>query len=264
MKNRRAFIIAVISVTVLTACSAVFAAGAASPASVQSGAEATAVQAAQKVFPHYTTDISRLEFAPGSKAEEIITQVAACRRLTQSDINTYNSYPDDIKQLTYEEAGELCAQIERQLSQMNYSDPGYYELSQQFGRYYSYMEIIATGDRYIADRIKLMDGLIKDKRYAWNIALEMDPDYTEAKMHLQANELCAEILEKIKEEAAQPDRDTDKLIYELNGLYGLRSVMNGWVCKDDPYEHTDRIREKMKKCGDISELLGDYVGCGMR
>lgn len=69
-------------------------------------------------IPMRTTDLSLFRLEKGSRALQIMKEVAACKKIRSSEIEYYNLLPEEIKQLTHKEA---CARYE-QLCRMGYDD----------------------------------------------------------------------------------------------------------------------------------------------
>ncbi len=113
MKKKQITIIAVALAIVLLTGTAVYAIGNLSPESNQANNQAVQppisaavdkTEESQAPLTAEQVDISEFTVPLGTKAEQILRTTLTKKQMTEQEIANYNSTPDSIKQLTYEEA----------------------------------------------------------------------------------------------------------------------------------------------------------------
>ena len=118
-------------------------------------------------IPMRTTDLSLFRLEKGSRALQIMKEVAACKKIRASEIEYYNLLPEEIKQLTHKEA---CARYE-QLCRMGYDDIYNADISANEknellekrnnlnSHLYFYIRLTAVGKDYLANRFEAVEGV---------------------------------------------------------------------------------------------------------
>lgn len=168
MKNTQKWLLIVFTALTLAVVStAVLAAGL--PQETGSAALPKTTPERRTDIPMRTTDLSLFRLEKGSRALQIMKEVVACKKIRASEIEYYNLLPEEIKQLTHEEA---CARYE-QLCRMGYDDIYNADISANEknellekrnnlnSHLYFYIRLTAVGKDYLADRFEAVEGVAK-------------------------------------------------------------------------------------------------------
>ncbi len=212
MKKKQIVIIAAALAVVLLTGTAVYAIGNISPENNQvsnqfeppslSTAGTEKIEAVQTLTAAQV-DISEFSVPLGTKAEQILRTTLTKKQMTEQEIANYNSTPDSIKQLTYEEARAKEKEYEAIWNnyQANFADKSWDERN----------ELDPDGERFDA-----LDSYYDYKYYADAIATGIE----------QAKVICAELTQQADEWIfyAVLEEDWDLIEYEKQFNAGKKAL----------------------------------------
>ena len=212
MKKKQVIIVAAALAVVLLTGTAVYAIGNLSPESNQvdkpveqpplSSAAAEAEET-QAPLTAEQVDISAFTVPIGTEAEQILRTTLTKKQMTAQEISNYNSTPDSIKQLTYEEARAKEKEYEAIWNnyQANFADKSWDERN----------ELDPDGERFDA-----LDSYYDYKYYADAIATGIE----------QAKVICAELTQQADEWIfyAVLEEDWDLIEYEKQFNAGKKAL----------------------------------------
>ena len=175
-------------------------------------------------------DISEFSVPLGTKAEQILRDTLTKKQMTEQEIDYYNSMPDSIKQLTYEEARAKQAELQaewdaiqndlRPWDEYTEAEKTHIgEVSSLLFRYKDYADAIATGIEQAKAMYDKLNWEMEDSLFDANRRLETKTE--ESSLRFAASkkalaEFYLVILEDIKEKIASPGVDASQLIDEMN------------------------------------------------
>ena len=212
MKKKQVIIVAAALAVVLLTGTAVYAIGNISPENNQvsnqfeppslSTAGTEKIEAVQTLTAAQV-DISEFSVPLGTKAEQILRTTLTKKQMTEQEIANYNSTPDSIKQLTYEEARAKEKEYEAIWNnyQANFADKSWDERN----------ELDPDGERFDA-----LDSYYDYKYYADAIATGIE----------QAKVICAELTQQADEWIfyAVLEEDWDLIEYEKQFNAGKKAL----------------------------------------
>ena len=212
MKKKQVIVIAVVLAVALLTGTAVYAIGNISPENNQvsnqfeppslSTAGTEKIEAVQTLTAAQV-DISEFSVPLGTKAEQILRTTLTKKQMTAQEISNYNSTPDSIKQLTYEEARAKEKEYEAIWNnyQANFADKSWDERN----------ELDPDGERFDA-----LDSYYDYKYYADAIATGIE----------QAKVICAELTQQADEWIfyAVLEEDWDLIEYEKQFNAGKKAL----------------------------------------
>ena len=212
MKKKQVVVIAVVLAVALLTGTAVYAIGNISPENNQvsnqfeppslSTAGTEKIEAVQTLTAAQV-DISEFSVPLGTKAEQILRTTLTKKQMTAQEISNYNSTPDSIKQLTYEEARAKEKEYEAIWNnyQANFADKSWDERN----------ELDPDGERFDA-----LDSYYDYKYYADAIATGIE----------QAKVICAELTQQADEWIfyAVLEEDWDLIEYEKQFNAGKKAL----------------------------------------
>ena len=212
MKKKQVIIVAAALAVALLTGTAVYAIGNLSPESNRvsnqfeppslSTAGTEKIEAVQTLTAAQV-DISEFSVPLGTKAEQILRNTLVKKQMTEQEIANYNSTPDSIKQLTYEEARAKEKEYEAIWNnyQANFADKSWDERN----------ELDPDGERFDA-----LDSYYDYKYYADAIATGIE----------QAKVICAELTQQADEWIfyAVLEEDWDLIEYEKQFNAGKKAL----------------------------------------
>ena len=239
MKKKQVIAIAAVLAVVLLTSTAVYAMGnfglenppANAPAAQAplNTAEAGEIEAVQTLTAEQV-DISEFSVPLGTKAEQILRDTLTKKQMTEREINHYNSKPDSIKQLTYEEARAKQAELQAEWDAIQndlrpwdeYTEAEKLhigEVSSLLFRYKDYADSIATG----MELAKTIHGILYEEMSAAlyeanrDIMINAEAGYTSrfAVTKKALSEFYLLVLEDLETEFAAPEVDGNQLADEL-------------------------------------------------
>ena len=241
MKKKQVIVIAVALAVVLLTGTAVYAIGNLSPESNRvsnqfeppslSTAGTEKIEAVQTLTAAQV-DISEFSVPLGTKAEQILRTTLTKKQMTEQEIANYNSTPDSIKQLTYEEARAKEKEYEAIWNnyQANFADKSWDERNEldpdgerfdaldSYYDYKYYADAIATG----IEQAKVICAELTQQADEWIFyaVLEEDWDLIEYEKQFNAGkkalgEFYLVVLEDIDEALGSPNADGNALLQEL-------------------------------------------------
>ena len=238
MKKKQVIAIAAVLAVVLLTSTAVYAMGnfglenppANAPVETPiNTAEAGEIEAVQTLTAEQV-DISEFSVPLGTKAEQILRDTLTKKQMTEQEIDYYNSMPDSIKQLTYEEARAKQAELQaewdaiqndlRPWDEYTEAEKTHIgEVSSLLFRYKDYADAIATGIEQAKAMYDKLNWEMEDSLFDANRRLETKTE--ESSLRFAASkkalaEFYLVILEDIKEKIASPGVDASQLIDEMN------------------------------------------------
>ena len=238
MKKKQVIAIAAVLAVVLLTSTAVYAMGnfglenppANAPVETPiNTAEAGEIEAVQTLTAEQV-DISEFSVPLGTKAEQILRNTLTKKQMTEQEIDYYNSMPDSIKQLTYEEARAKQAELQaewdaiqndlRPWDEYTEAEKTHIgEVSSLLFRYKDYADAIATGIEQAKAMYDKLNWEMEDSLFDANRRLETKTE--ESSLRFAASkkalaEFYLVILEDIKEKIASPGVDASQLIDEMN------------------------------------------------
>ena len=238
MKKKQVIAIAAVLAVVLLTSTAVYAMGnfglenppANAPAETPINTAAAGEIEAVRTLTAAQVDISEFSVPLGTKAEQILRDTLTKKQMTEQEIDYYNSMPDSIKQLTYEEArakqAELRAEWDaiqndlRPWDEYTEAEKTHIgEVSSLLFRYKDYANAIATGIEQAKAMYDKLNWEMEDSLFDANRRLETKTE--ESSLRFAASkkalaEFYLVILEDIKEKIASPGVDASQLIDEMN------------------------------------------------
>ena len=241
MKKKQVVVIAVVLAVALLTGTAVYAIGNISPENNQvsnqfeppslSTAGTEKIEAVQTLTAAQV-DISEFSVPLGTKAEQILRNTLVKKQMTEQEIANYNSTPDSIKQLTYEEARAKEKEYEAIWNsyQENFADKSWDERNEldpdrerfdaldSYYEYKYYADAIATGVELAKTMYDKLNWEIEDSLFDANRRLETKTE--ERSLRFAASkkalaEFYIVILEDIEEVLSSPNADGNKLVNDL-------------------------------------------------
>lgn len=241
MKKKQVIIVAAALAVVLLTGTAVYAIGNISPENNQvsnqfeppslSTAGTEKIEAVQTLTAAQV-DISEFSVPLGTKAEQILRTTLTKKQMTAQEISNYNSTPDSIKQLTYEEARAKEKEYEAIWNsyQENFADKSWDERNEldpdrerfdaldSYYEYKYYADAIATG----IEQAKVICAELTQQADEWIFyaVLEEDWDLIEYEKQFNAGkkalgEFYLVVLEDIAAQLDSSDADGNALLQEL-------------------------------------------------
>ena len=177
-------------------------------------------------------DISEFSVPLGTKAEQILRNTLTKKQMTEQEIDYYNSMPDSIKQLTYEEARAKEKEYEAIWNnyQANFADKGWDERNEldpdgarfdaldSYYDYKYYADAIATG----IEQAKVICAELTQEANDWLYFAVMEEEWDLIEYERQFNagkkalaEFYLVVLEDIDEALGSPNADGNKLLQDL-------------------------------------------------
>ena len=238
MKKKQVIAIAAVLAVVLLTSTAVYAMGnfglenppANAPVETPINTAAAGKIEAVRTLTAEQVDISEFSVPLGTKAEQILRDTLTKKQMTEQEIDYYNSMPDSIKQLTYEEARAKQAELQaewdaiqndlRPWDEYTEAEKTHIgEVSSLLFRYKDYADAIATGIEQAKAMYDKLNWEMEDSLFDANRRLETKTE--ESSLRFAASkkalaEFYLVILEDIKEKIASPGVDASQLIDEMN------------------------------------------------
>ena len=238
MKKKQVIAIAAVLAVVLLTSTAVYAMGnfglenppANAPVETPINTAAAGEIEAVQTLTAEQVDISEFSVPLGTKAEQILRNTLTKKQMTEQEIDYYNSMPDSIKQLTYEEARAKQAELQaewdaiqndlRPWDEYTEAEKTHIgEVSSLLFRYKDYADAIATGIEQAKAMYDKLNWEMEDSLFDANRRLETKTE--ESSLRFAASkkalaEFYLVILEDIKEKIASPGVDASQLIDEMN------------------------------------------------
>ena len=238
MKKKQIIAIAAVLAVVLLTSTAVYAIGnfglenppANAPAETPINTAAAGKIEAVRTLTAAQVDISEFSVPLGTKAEQILRDTLTKKQMTEREINHYNSKPDSIKQLTYEEARAKQAELQaewdaiqndlRPWDEYTEAEKTHIgEVSSLLFRYKDYADSIATG----MELAKTIHGILYEEMSAAlyeanrDIMINAEAGYTSrfAVTKKALSEFYLLVLEDLETEFAAPEVDGNQLADEL-------------------------------------------------
>ena len=237
MKKKQIIAIAAVLAVVLLTSTAVYAMGnfglenppANAPVETPINTAAAGEIEAVRTLTAAQVDISEFSVPLGTKAEQILRDTLTKKQMTEQEIDYYNSMPDSIKQLTYEEARAKQAELQaewdaiqndlRPWDEYTEAEKTHIgEVSSLLFRYKDYADAIATGIEQAKAMYDKLNWEMEDSLFDANRRLETKTE--ESSLRFAASkkalaEFYLVILEDIKEKIASPGVDASQLIDEM-------------------------------------------------
>ena len=238
MKKKQIVIIAAALAVVLLTGTAVYAIGNISPENNQvsnqfeppslSTAGTEKIEAVQTLTAAQV-DISEFSVPLGTKAEQILRTTLTKKQMTAQEISNYNSTPDSIKQLTYEEARVEQAELQAEWDEIQNNLKAWDEyteaekehigeVSDLLFQYKDYADIMSTG----IEQAKVICEKLTQQADEWIFyaVLEEDWDLIEYEKQFNAGkkalgEFYLVVLEDIATQLDSSDADGNALLQEL-------------------------------------------------
>ena len=238
MKKKQVIAIAAVLAVVLLTSTAVYAIGnfglenppANAPVETPINTAAAGEIEAVQTLTAAQVDISEFSVPLGTKAEQILRDTLTKKQMTEREINHYNSKPDSIKQLTYEEARAKQAELQaewdaiqndlRPWDEYTEAEKTHIgEVSSLLFRYKDYADSIATG----MELAKTIHGILYEEMSAAlyeanrDIMINAEAGYTSrfAVTKKALSEFYLLVLEDLETEFAAPEVDGNQLADEL-------------------------------------------------
>lgn len=238
MKKKQVIAIAAVLAVVLLTSTAVYAIGnfglenppANAPVETPINTAAAGEIEAVQTLTAEQMDISEFSVPLGTKAEQILRDTLTKKQMTEREINYYNSMPDSIKQLTYEEARAKQAELQaewdaiqndlRPWDEYTEAEKTHIgEVSSLLFRYKDYADSIATG----MELAKTIHGILYEEMSAAlyeanrDIMINAEAGYTSrfAVTKKALSEFYLLVLEDLETEFAAPEVDGNQLADEL-------------------------------------------------
>ena len=238
MKKKQVVVIAVVLAVALLTGTAVYAIGNISPENNQvsnqfeppslSTAGTEKIEAVQTLTAAQV-DISEFSVPLGTKAEQILRNTLVKKQMTEQEIANYNSTPDSIKQLTYEEARVEQAELQAEWDEIQNNLKAWDEyteaekehigeVSDLLFQYKDYADIMSTG----IEQAKVICEKLTQQADEWIFyaVLEEDWDLIEYEKQFNAGkkalgEFYLVVLEDIAAQLDSSDADGNALLQEL-------------------------------------------------
>ncbi len=249
MKKKQVIAIAAVLAVVLLTSTAVYAMGnfglenppANAPAAQAplNTAEAGEIEAVQTLTAEQV-DISEFSVPLGTKAEQILRNTLTKKQMTEREINYYNSMPDSIKQLTYEEARAKQAELQAEWDAIQndlrpwdeYTEAEKLhigEVSSLLFEYKGYADAIATG----IEQAKVMHEQLKEQADMWLSYAVLEENWDLSEYERQFNtgkkaiaEFYLVVLEDMDEKLKSPNADGDGLFNDMTLMYSYKEGNN--------------------------------------
>ena len=237
MKKKQVIAIAAVLAVVLLTSTAVYAMGnfglenppANAPVETPINTAADGKIEAVQTLTAAQVDISAFSVPLGTKAEQILRDTLTKKQMTEREINYYNSMPDSIKQLTYEEARAKQAELQaewdaiqndlRPWDEYTEAEKTHIgEVSSLLFRYKDYADAIATG----LELAKTIQGILYEEMSSALYEANRDMENAAAEDVLRfavtkkaLSEFYLLVLEDLETEFAAPEVDGNQLADEL-------------------------------------------------
>ena len=238
MKKKQVIIVAAALAVALLTGTAVYAIGNLSPESNRvsnqfeppslSTAGTEKIEAVQTLTAAQV-DISEFSVPLGTKAEQILRNTLVKKQMTEQEIANYNSTPDSIKQLTYEEARVEQAELQAEWDEIQNNLKAWDEyteaekerigeVSTLLFQYKDYADAIATG----IEQARVICEELKQQADDWLYFAVMEEDWDLIEYERQFNagkkalgEFYLVVLEDIAAQLDSSDADGNALLQEL-------------------------------------------------
>ena len=248
MKKKQVIAIAAVLAVVLLTSTAVYAIGnfglenppANAPVETPiNTAEAGEIEAVQTLTAEQV-DISEFSVPLGTKAEQILRDTLTKKQMTEQEIDYYNSMPDSIKQLTYEEARAKQAELQAEWDAIQndlrpwdeYTEAEKLhigEVSSLLFEYKGYADAIATG----IEQAKVMHEQLKEQADMWLSYAVLEENWDLSEYERQFNtgkkaiaEFYLVVLEDMDEKLKSPNADGDGLFNDMTLMYSYKEGNN--------------------------------------
>ena len=248
MKKKQIIAIAAVLAVVLLTSTAVYAMGnfglenppANAPVETPiNTAEAGEIEAVQTLTAEQV-DISEFSVPLGTKAEQILRNTLTKKQMTEQEIDYYNSMPDSIKQLTYEEARAKQAELQAEWDAIQndlrpwdeYTEAEKLhigEVSSLLFEYKGYADAIATG----IEQAKVMHEQLKEQADMWLSYAVLEENWDLSEYERQFNtgkkaiaEFYLVVLEDMDEKLKSPNADGDGLFNDMTLMYSYKEGNN--------------------------------------
>ena len=249
MKKKQVIIIAAALAVVLLTGTAVYAVGNLGSGSNQANkpveqlplsTDAAKAEKAQAPLTAEQVDISAYSVPLGTKAEQILRDTLTKKQMTEREINYYNSMPDSIKQLTYEEARAKQAELQAEWDAIQndlrpwdeYTEAEKLhigEVSSLLFEYKGYADAIATG----IEQAKVMHEQLKEQADMWLSYAVLEENWDLSEYERQFNtgkkaiaEFYLVVLEDMDEKLKSPNADGDGLFNDMTLMYSYKEGNN--------------------------------------
>ena len=249
MKKKQVIAIAAVLAVVLLTSTAVYAMGnfglenppanapaAQAPLNTAAAGEIEAV----RTLTAAQVDISEFSVPLGTKAEQILRNTLTKKQMTEQEIDYYNSMPDSIKQLTYEEARAKQAELQAEWDAIQndlrpwdeYTEAEKLhigEVSSLLFEYKGYADAIATG----IEQAKVMHEQLKEQADMWLSYAVLEENWDLSEYERQFNtgkkaiaEFYLVVLEDMDEKLKTPNADGDGLFNDMTLMYSYKEGNN--------------------------------------
>lgn len=248
MKKKQVIAIAAVLAVVLLTSTAVYAIGnfglenppANAPAETPINTAAAGEIEAVRTLTAAQVDISEFSVPLGTKAEQILRDTLTKKQMTEREINYYNSMPDSIKQLTYEEARAKQAELQAEWDAIQndlrpwdeYTEAEKLhigEVSSLLFEYKGYADAIATG----IEQAKVMHEQLKEQADMWLSYAVLEENWDLSEYERQFNtgkkaiaEFYLVVLEDMDEKLKSPNADGDGLFNDMTLMYSYKEGNN--------------------------------------
>ena len=248
MKKKQIIAIAAVLAVVLLTSTAVYAMGnfglenppANAPVETPINTAAAGEIEAVRTLTAAQVDISEFSVPLGTKAEQILRDTLTKKQMTEREINHYNSKPDSIKQLTYEEARAKQAELQaewdaiqndlRPWDEYTEAEKTHIgEVSSLLFEYKGYADAIATG----IEQAKVMHEQLKEQADMWLSYAVLEENWDLSEYERQFNtgkkaiaEFYLVVLEDMDEKLKSPNADGDGLFNDMTLMYSYKEGNN--------------------------------------
>ena len=248
MKKKQVIAIAAVLAVVLLTSTAVYAMGnfglenppANAPVETPINTAADGKIEAVQTLTAAQVDISAFSVPLGTKAEQILRDTLTKKQMTEREINYYNSMPDSIKQLTYEEARAKQAELQAEWDAIQndlrpwdeYTEAEKLhigEVSSLLFEYKGYADAIATG----IEQAKVMHEQLKEQADMWLSYAVLEENWDLSEYERQFNtgkkaiaEFYLVVLEDMDEKLKSPNADGDGLFNDMTLMYSYKEGNN--------------------------------------
>ena len=248
MKKKQVIAIAAVLAVVLLTSTAVYAMGnfglenppANAPVETPINTAAAGEIEAVRTLTAAQVDISEFSVPLGTKAEQILRNTLTKKQMTEREINYYNSMPDSIKQLTYEEARAKQAELQAEWDAIQndlrpwdeYTEAEKLhigEVSSLLFEYKGYADAIATG----IEQAKVMHEQLKEQADMWLSYAVLEENWDLSEYERQFNtgkkaiaEFYLVVLEDMDEKLKSPNADGDGLFNDMTLMYSYKEGNN--------------------------------------
>ena len=248
MKKKQIIAIAAVLAVVLLTSTAVYAMGnfglenppANAPVETPINTAAAGEIEAVRTLTAAQVDISEFSVPLGTKAEQILRNTLTKKQMTEREINYYNSMPDSIKQLTYEEARAKQAELQaewdaiqndlRPWDEYTEAEKTHIgEVSSLLFEYKGYADAIATG----IEQAKVMHEQLKEQADMWLSYAVLEENWDLSEYERQFNtgkkaiaEFYLVVLEDMDEKLKSPNADGDGLFNDMTLMYSYKEGNN--------------------------------------